>query len=77
VVRLRPLRVLRALIGALFFPATDAAAAGVFGGLTPLVSTWLARATPAAPALYLMLVAALALLIAARGVPETSRQPLS
>jgi MHS family proline/betaine transporter-like MFS transporter len=53
-------------------------AAGVFGGTTPLVCTWLVREThaPAAPAIYLMLAALLALVLVARGVAETSRRPL-
>lgn len=54
-------------------------AVGVFGGTTPLVCTWLVREmhAPVAPALYLMLGAVLALILAARAVPETSRQPLA
>jgi MHS family proline/betaine transporter-like MFS transporter len=53
-------------------------AAGVFGGTTPLVCTWLVREThaPAVPAIYLMLAALLALVLVARGVAETSRRPL-
>ena len=51
---------------------------GVFGGLSPLVATWLVERTAdqLAPA-YLIMAAAVVSFVAALGMPETYRKPLT
>ena len=51
---------------------------GVFGGLSPLVATWLVERTAdqLAPA-YLIMAAAVVSFVAALGMPETYRKPLA
>jgi MHS family proline/betaine transporter-like MFS transporter len=51
---------------------------GVFGGLSPLVATWLVERTDdqLAPA-YLIIAAAIVSFVAALGMPETYRKPLA